>query len=161
MRVSLAASAAFFFCLCANGARAQSSQSQLYQLYLSTSTPLHYKQAIAKLLNLPPPQAPGGASPQDITPQDAPSSSVAEVQIACNPLRPGCELLMFRNLPAEARLRIYTIAGALVKDMNADSNGDASWDGTNKSGAPCASGVYFVYAQGGGTRKTFKVAIQR
>ncbi|HVA66119.1 MAG TPA: hypothetical protein VNK24_04250 [Elusimicrobiota bacterium] len=94
-------------------------------------------------------------------PQDTASNTVATVQIACNPLRPGCQPLKFKNLPAGARLRIYTLTGALVKDMNSDAKGDASWDGTNQSGAPCATGVYFVFAQGNGTTKTFKAAIQR
>ena len=69
--------------------------------------------------------------------------------------------MRFQNLPAGARLRVYTFAGALVKDLSADGSGLASWDGTNQSGAPAASGVYFVFAQGAGTSKTIKVAVQR
>ncbi len=94
-------------------------------------------------------------------PSAAPSNTVATVQVACNPLRPSCQPQNFRNLPPGARLRIYAFDGALVKDMNADGSGNASWDGTNQSGAPVASGVYFVYAQGNGTTKTFKVAVER
>jgi hypothetical protein len=89
------------------------------------------------------------------------SNTVEAVQIACNPLRSSCPLLIFRNLPAGARLRIYALTGALVKDLNADGSGNANWDGTNQSGQPGASGVYFVFAQGAGTTKTFKVAIER
>ncbi|MCX5794776.1 MAG: IPT/TIG domain-containing protein [Elusimicrobia bacterium] len=89
------------------------------------------------------------------------TSTVAEMQIACNPLRQSCSPMQFKNLPVSARLRIYTLSGAMVKDLNADALGQATWDGTNQSGAWVASGVYFVFAQGNGTQKTFKVGVQR
>ncbi|MFA6004597.1 MAG: hypothetical protein WC881_11075, partial [Elusimicrobiota bacterium] len=91
----------------------------------------------------------------------AASDNVALAQIACNPLRPNCRPMQFKNLPANARLRIYTLTGALVKDLNADAAGQASWDGTNQSGASVASGVYFIFAQGNGTKKTLKIAVER
>ncbi len=91
----------------------------------------------------------------------AASDTVATIQVACNPLRQSCQPMRFRNLPAHARVRIYTLTGALVKDLNSDGVGQGSWDGTNQSGAWVASGVYFVYAQGNGTSKTIKVAVQR
>lgn len=142
-------------------AQAQSSQSQLYQLYTSSSTPSHYKQALAKLLNIPYAPTISSSSVQGLTPQAAPSTSVDAIQTACNPLRLNCQPLLFRNLPASARLRIYSFAGALVKDLSADVTGQASWDGTNQSGAQAASGAYFVFAQGAGARKTIRIAVQR
>ena len=99
--------------------------------------------------------------PASIKPQDAPSNNVADVQIACDPLRPNCSPMKFRNLPASARLKIYTLIGAEVADISVDANGDATWLGTNKSGRAVASGIYFVYAEGQGGSKTFKVAVER
>lgn len=131
----------------------------LYQLYSSTATPAYYKRALAKLLQIP--AANAGVGTQRVSPGAAPSSTVTGVQISCNPLRPDCQPFRFQNLPTGARLRIYSFAGALIKDLNADGLGQASWDGSNLRGQPASSGVYFVYAQGGGTTKTFKVAIER
>ncbi|MFI5362835.1 MAG: hypothetical protein ACHQ49_12755 [Elusimicrobiota bacterium] len=93
--------------------------------------------------------------------ESAPSTSVGSVQIACNPLRPNCFPMVFESLPANARLRIYTLAGTLVKDINSDASGAATWDGTNRSQATVASGVYVIYAQGNGTTKSIKVAVER
>ncbi len=100
-----------------------------------------------------------GPKPQSAVAQA--SNDVSAAQIACNPLRPGCETMKFQNLPAGARLRIYTLTGALVKDISALGNGTAQWDGTNRSGEPAGSGVYFILAQGGGTTKVLKVAVER
>jgi hypothetical protein len=69
--------------------------------------------------------------------------------------------MTFSLLPAEARLRIYTISGRLVKDMTADAAGLAGWDGTNESGRPAASGFYFLFIQGAGRSETIKLALQR
>ena len=91
----------------------------------------------------------------------AAAGTVADVQIACNPIRPNCAPMRFQNLPAGARLRVYTLSGVLIKDFSTDANGLASWDGTNQNGASVATGIYMIYAQGAGTSKTFKVAVQR
>ncbi|MHB2026271.1 MAG: hypothetical protein ACYCPQ_06490 [Elusimicrobiota bacterium] len=79
-----------------------------------------------------------------------------------DPLRPSLgETQMNFLAPANSRIRIYTLSGLLVRDLTADSNGTAVWDGNNQSGRPAASGVYFVFAQGAGQEKTIKVAVQR
>jgi flagellar hook assembly protein FlgD len=85
------------------------------------------------------------------------------IQIFPNPLRPaiGHKLMIFSNLPANTRLRIYTLAGELVNELNTGVSGTTSWDGTNQSGQKAASGVYYVYVQGAGDSKTLKVAVQR
>ena len=85
------------------------------------------------------------------------SNTVGTLQIACNPLRPTCEPMTFKNLPAQARLRIYTLTGALVKDITTNSTGrGGGWDGTNQDSSPAASGVYFIFAQGNGTKQTYR-----
>ena len=50
-------------------------------------------------------------------PAPAQSDPLNRVKIACNPLRPGCQPLRFQNLPAGARLRVYSFIGELVKDF--------------------------------------------
>jgi hypothetical protein len=95
--------------------------------------------------------------------QADPSGTVDTVRAFPNPMRPseGHTFMTFADLPAEARLRIYTLVGEFVKELNASASGVASWDGTNASGRSVASGVYYVLAEGAGEKKTFKVAVQR
>lgn len=95
--------------------------------------------------------------------QATPSSSVKEVKVSPNPLRPakGHTAMTFSNLPASAVLRIYTLTGDLIREMSADASGITSWDGRNRSGVYVASGVYFVFAEKSGVKTTFKVAVQR
>lgn len=47
----------------------------------------------------------------------------------------------FDRLPADSSIRIFTISGQEVKNLDA-TNGTASWDRTNESGERVASGVY-------------------
>jgi hypothetical protein len=95
--------------------------------------------------------------------QQAPSGSVSSVQVSNNPFRPrqGQQTMDFRDVPAGARLRVYTMRGELVKDLGSDASGMASWDGTNQSGRSVASGVYFVLIHAGGQERTIKVAVER
>lgn len=92
-----------------------------------------------------------------------PAATVGDAKVFPNPLRPalGHTAMTISNLPAFARLRIYSLLGELVKDLDADALGAARWDGTNQAGRRAASGVYFIFAQGNGSRKTFRVAVQR
>ncbi|MDD5302906.1 MAG: fibronectin type III domain-containing protein [Elusimicrobia bacterium] len=95
--------------------------------------------------------------------QAAASGTVDTALAFPNPLRPsqGHTLMTFANLPAGARIRIYTLSGQLVRDLSANAVGMASWDGRNQSGEKAASGTYAVFAQGAGQSKTFKVIVQR
>ncbi len=95
--------------------------------------------------------------------QAIPSASVKEVKVSPNPLRPalGHTAMVFSNLPGFAVLRIYSLSGSLIREIHAGAGGIASWDGRNKSGVYVASGVYFVFAEKGGDKRTFKVAVQR
>ncbi len=90
-------------------------------------------------------------------------SSVKDIEISNNPIRPsqGITNTTFSNLPANSRLRIYTISGLLVKSITADATGVATWDATNQSGRMVASGIYFIYVQGNGSKKTLTIVVQR
>jgi len=92
-----------------------------------------------------------------------PTSSLANIRIYPNPMRPakGHTRMTFSHVPAATRIRIFTLAGEKVKDLSANADGTASWDGTNDAGRRVASGVYFALIEGAGDKKRFKIAIQR
>lgn len=85
------------------------------------------------------------------------------IRIFPNPLRPalGHTAVTFSNLPAASRLRIYTLAGELIRDFISDTSGLVTWDGKNAFGEKTASGVYFVFVESGNKTKILKAAIQR
>ncbi|MCL1971606.1 MAG: glycoside hydrolase family 99-like domain-containing protein [Endomicrobia bacterium] len=83
-----------------------------------------------------------------------------------NPLQPSKGLnysrMHFSNIPAGTRIKIYTMLGQIVKDLEADASGMAVWDGKNNAGAKAASGVYIVYMKdGSGNEKRIKIAVER
>lgn len=92
-----------------------------------------------------------------------PAASLVAPRIFPNPMRPnrGQSFTMIGNLPAGARVRVYTYLGELVRDLSANGSGIASWDGRSASGRPVASGVYILHIQGGGSDITAKVAVER
>lgn len=65
------------------------------------------------------------------------------------------------NVPPGARVRIFTLRGEKVLDVNANSTGMLTWGGTNGAGRSVASGVYLVMAESGGTKKILKLAVIR
>ncbi|MEK7388198.1 MAG: T9SS type A sorting domain-containing protein [Elusimicrobiota bacterium] len=91
------------------------------------------------------------------------SGPANDVRISNNPIRPsrGITSTTFDNLPPNARLRIFTLSGGLIRDISADSAGVATWNATGSAGEAVPSGVYFVLAQGEATRRTFKIVVQR
>lgn len=92
-----------------------------------------------------------------------PASNITGAFVYPNPFRPsqGHTVMRFANLPADARLRIYTLSGEEVNDTVTEPTGMARWNGNNKSGQPVASGVYLVFVQSAERRLTFKVAVER
>ena len=54
--------------------------------------------------------------------------------------------MTFNNLPSECSIKIYTLSGRLVRELNhsdtGGSIGQEKWDGLTSSGAAAASGVY-------------------
>ncbi len=68
----------------------------------------------------------------------------------------------FTHLPAKATLRIFNLAGGLVRTIEKDDPGQFQrWDLANSSGLPVASGFYVVYIDLPelGTTKIVKLAI--
>lgn len=97
--------------------------------------------------------------------QSNPGTGLSAVKIYPNPYRPNSvsDVMHFANLPAGARVKIYTFLGELVRSLKADVNGMVHWDGTNDDGRAAASGVYIAFIRTGDTKssKSFKVALER
>lgn len=102
------------------------------------------------------------------------SSSLSGAFAYPNPYRPGSggsygdtqfgSGIVFENLPARVRIRVFNTAGGLVADLDADnSTGRFVWDTRAKGGGKAASGVYFyiINNKAGGDSVTGKLAIIR
>jgi hypothetical protein len=94
----------------------------------------------------------------------APGASVADGFVFPNPFRPalGHTNIKLSNLPANAHVKIFTAAGRLLKELDADAAGQVlTWTGTDREGRALASGVYLAVIEGTGGRRTIKFAVQR
>lgn len=92
------------------------------------------------------------------------STGLSAITVGPNPFRPVLNpgtLMTFRNMPAGARLRIFSYVGERILDVDADGSGVFGWDGRNKGGGTVASGVYIAVIEGGGEKRTLRVAIER
>lgn len=96
--------------------------------------------------------------------QSAPAQSLGGVKVFPNPLRPsrpGHVRFTFTGLPQAARLKVYTILGELLAELDADSAGMSFWGARNKSGKKVASGVYLVHVKSDKGSKVVKIAVER
>jgi len=72
------------------------------------------------------------------------------------------QVVTFTHLPPRAIVRIYTLAGIMVKSILKDDPGQfLAWDMKNESGRPVAAGMYLVHIQMTdlGSTKTLKLGI--
>ncbi len=98
-----------------------------------------------------------------------PVTNLDNAMVYPNPYRPSLAAhrannpkITFDLLPAGSTIKIFTIAGDLVRDFaDVDRNGSEGWDAKNSDGQDVASGVYIALIDGGGDKKTMKVAVQR
>lgn len=91
-----------------------------------------------------------------------PASNLDSVKVYPNPFNPGRDSLIIDNLTASAEVKIYTIAGELVRTVGfASVNGRANWDGKNDSGSNVASGVYVMYITSPEGKKKLKIAVEK
>ncbi len=96
----------------------------------------------------------GVSAPADLT----------SITVGPNPLRPLLnpgQVFTFRNLPAGARVRVFTYIGEKLADVASDASGLASWDGRNAHGSFVGSGVYVAVVEGSGTKRTMRLAVER
>jgi hypothetical protein len=91
-------------------------------------------------------------------PTPGPTANLNAVSVVPNPFRaaeawdqPGGNEVQFINLPAEARIRIYTLAGDLVRDLrHSDPARDFErWDLKNGRGEDVVSGIYVYRVESG------------
>ncbi|HBU69253.1 MAG TPA: hypothetical protein DEE98_02595 [Elusimicrobia bacterium] len=94
--------------------------------------------------------------------QLAPSADLAKVYVFPNPFNSNNTSLTFDGLTLDATIKIYTIAGELVRSIDVtDSNGRASWDGKNDSGNKVSSGIYIAYIDGKTSKAKVKIAVEK
>ncbi len=97
-------------------------------------------------------------------------SDVAKINVFPNPylgfnkLEPSnyVRFVTFTHLPQKATIRIYNLAGILVRTIVKNDKGQlTTWDLQNESGFPVASGMYVAYIDlpDIGTTKTLKLGI--
>jgi len=90
----------------------------------------------------------------------APAKNLTEVTPYPNPfvIREDSERLTFDRLPFRAKIKIFTVAGELVKEIN---SGD-KWDGRNKAGELVSGGIYLFYVTDpSGEKAIGKIAVIR
>jgi hypothetical protein len=106
-----------------------------------------------KALNLVP--AAGGAS---LEPTAGPMPDLERVRVVPNPYRggeawdrPGGGEVHFVNLPSKAVIKIFTVAGDLVAELNHDDRvrDFARWDLRNGEGSDVSSGIYLYRVESG------------
>ncbi|MFH1379775.1 MAG: T9SS type A sorting domain-containing protein, partial [bacterium] len=93
----------------------------------------------------------------------APSNSIDNILIYPTPFRPskGHTDITFLRLPVEVTINIYNIAGELIKEFPESDQGQIVWDVKNNNGEKVASGVYLAVVKSKGSKKIYKIAIQR
>jgi ligand-binding sensor domain-containing protein len=90
----------------------------------------------------------------------APAEELSDVVPFPNPfiIDEGSEILTFDRLPYEATVRIFTVAGELVREIKSGSQ----WNGRGEGGELVASGIYLFHVQGAsGKSAVGKIAVIR
>ncbi|MEI7904031.1 MAG: carboxypeptidase-like regulatory domain-containing protein, partial [Candidatus Firestonebacteria bacterium] len=101
--------------------------------------------------------------------QLSPAATLEKVLVYPNPYRSGSgggfdsTGITFSGLTASAKIKIFTLAGALVRELEEkDNDGVYAWDASNTSGEKLASGVYLYFiSDPNGNKKTGKFAVVR
>ena len=78
------------------------------------------------------------------------AASSLEARLISQDVGRGNRRIDFVNLPRECTIRIFTIAGRLVRTLehsSADNQGRASWDLRTKDGLEVAHGVYIYHVE--------------
>ncbi|MDD5208975.1 MAG: fibronectin type III domain-containing protein [Elusimicrobiales bacterium] len=91
------------------------------------------------------------------------ASNLGSVLIYPNPFYPnrGQGFVTIDKIPANAKVRIYTLSGDKVWETTSGTTGVVIWKGVNKSGYLVASGIYLVVVDSTSGRKVFKLAVER
>ncbi|OGS07846.1 MAG: hypothetical protein A2270_01755 [Elusimicrobia bacterium RIFOXYA12_FULL_51_18] len=75
----------------------------------------------------------------------------------------GTDGMVFDNLTDITEIRIYTITGQLVRELEltAADHGFKVWDGKNSAGRKVGSGVYLIHIKSDNSKKILKIAVER
>jgi len=73
----------------------------------------------------------------------------------------GQGFMTIDRIPANAKVRIYTLSGDKVWEGTAGSTGVIIWKGVNKSGNLVASGIYLAVIDSSAGKKVLKLAVER
>ncbi|MCD6578726.1 T9SS type A sorting domain-containing protein, partial [bacterium] len=74
----------------------------------------------------------------------------------------NCDQITFAQLTENVTIKIYTIAGKLVLESDANGQSEWEWDMKNERGKDIASGIYICYISNDkGEKKIGKIAIIR
>jgi hypothetical protein len=110
-------------------------------------------------INPPPPPAPSPSTPQQSVPF---SSDLDHVRAFPNPWagdRHHGAPITFDSLTSGATIKLFTMSSRWVRSLTAEG-GKATWDMTNDTGEPVASGYYlFLITDPEGRKTQGKVAI--
>jgi len=99
------------------------------------------------------------------------AGTIADVFAYPNPYRPGSSGIfgqslygpgiVFQSLPAKSNIKIFNLAGGLVKELSDDDgDGRCLWDARNSDGALAASGTYlYLVSSPAGGKKSGRIAI--
>ena len=91
-------------------------------------------------------------------------SKEQSMYISPNPfILPDDDRVLIKNIPSGSIIKIMTITGYLIKEIELDINeSQATWDGTNEYGEQVGTAVYLVAAQHSSERnKVSKIAVIR
>jgi hypothetical protein len=94
----------------------------------------------------------------------APGGDLSAGIVYPSPFRPaaGHTRIKFSRLPADAHVKVFSVAGRLLKELDADAAGDIlAWDGNDLNGKALPSGVYIAVVKSGGSTRKLKFAVQR
>jgi len=115
----------------------------------------------------------GNSNVVAVTPRSNAASNLENIYVVPNPYIAssifdqsasgvlGGRKVVFRNLPSNSTIRIFTITGELVRLLeHQNSGGDESWDLLNEDGLEVASGTYIFHVEAAGLGNTIgRVAI--
>ncbi|MBK8576201.1 MAG: T9SS type A sorting domain-containing protein [Elusimicrobia bacterium] len=89
-------------------------------------------------------------------------TALNDMEVYPNPFRPseGAPLVV-RDVPADARVVVFTFDGRRVRTLPGNETGLAVWDGSDESGAGAKSGVYVISLERNGQTKKMKVIVER
>jgi len=95
------------------------------------------------------------------------SAGLDQIRVVPNPYMgyanwdngPGDRKIQFVNLPAGCTIRIYTLAGELVRTLNNDDDGSVDWNLLSEAGRGIAAGVYLYNVESENGNHTGKFAV--